>query len=186
MTVENKSFIKYAAKLIILYLLLDYGTTLFIGITTQGGIYIEWLDKYFNYVAWLRHSILSTAKFVMYLLGYETHIHSTYILQIKNGSGVRMVYSCIGYGVLCFWAAFILVNKGKFWFKTKWLISGLIIIFITNVLRVVVLLIALQKKMFKPFTLDHHTFYNIVAYLIVIGMMLLFLKQLKKQQTQQG
>ncbi|MBW7953081.1 MAG: hypothetical protein H3C56_11160, partial [Chitinophagaceae bacterium] len=99
---------------------------------------------------------------------------------------VRMVYSCIGYGVLCFWTAFILVNKGKFWFKTKWLISGLIIIFITNVLRVVVLLIALQKKMFKPFTLDHHTFYNIVAYLIVIGMMLLFLKQLKKQQTQQG
>ena len=91
MTVENKSFIKYAAKLIILYLLLDYGTTLFIGITTQGGIYIEWLDKYFNYVAWLRHSILSTAKFVMYLLGYETHIHSTYILQIKNSRVTQIV-----------------------------------------------------------------------------------------------
>jgi hypothetical protein len=37
--------------------------------------------------------------------------------------------------------------------------------------------------MYKPFSIDHHTFYNIVAYLIVIAMMFLYLKQLKKQQA---
>jgi exosortase/archaeosortase family protein len=180
---NNISFIKYAVKLLVLYLVLDYGTHFFIGITAPGGYYVEWLDKYFNYVNWLRSFLLNSAKYLMGLFGYDAYLASPILIRIKHGAGVQLVYSCLGYGVLSFWIAFVVVNKAKLLFKIKWLVGGLAIILLSNILRICILLIALQKKMYKPFSIDHHTFYNIVAYLIVIAMMFLYLKQLKKQQA---
>ncbi|HMZ45388.1 MAG TPA: exosortase/archaeosortase family protein [Chitinophagaceae bacterium] len=183
MKANDKSFLVYVAKLVLLFLALDYGTTFFIGITTPGGShYVPWLDKYFNYVNWLRQTILQSSKFCMGILGYNMELVSPYILKIKNGAGVHLVYSCLGYGVISFWIAFVLANKATLWLKVKWLLAGVAIIIFTNILRVCILIIALQKKMFKPFTLDHHTFYNIVAYSVVIILMLLFIKQIRKQQ----
>jgi len=179
--INKKEFLKYASKLLILYLLLDYGTTAFIGITSQGGYYVEWLDKYFNYVNWLRQLILNSAKYLTHLIGYDTYLETSTIIKIKNGAGVRLVYSCLGYGVISFWIAFIVVNKAKLFFKLKWLFGGIFLIIFSNILRVCILLIALQKNMYKPVSIDHHTFYNIIAYIIVIAMMFLFLKKLKKQ-----
>ncbi|MBX2931116.1 MAG: exosortase/archaeosortase family protein [Chitinophagaceae bacterium] len=182
-SIAKNAFLKYAAKLLILYLVLDYGTTIFIGITAPGGYYVEWLDKYFNYVSWLRNLILSCSKYLMHLLGYDTYLASPILIRIKHGAGVQLVYSCLGYGVLSFWIAFVVVNQAKLSFKLKWLFGGLAVIIFSNILRVCILLIALQKRLYKPFSIDHHTFYNIVAYLIVIAMMFIFLKQLKKQQA---
>jgi exosortase/archaeosortase family protein len=180
---NNNNFIKYVGKLLILFLVLDYGTTFFIGITSpEGKYYVAWLDNYFNYVNWLRFTILYSAKWLMGLLGYDMYLPTPYILKIKNGAGVHLVYTCLGYAVLSFWIAFVIANKAKLWFKIKWLLGGVALIIFINILRVCILIIALQKKMFKPFTLDHHTFYNIVAYSFVILLMLLFVKQLRKQQ----
>lgn len=181
-TNNNKAFIKYAIKLLLIYFILDYGTTFFIAITGKGGKYYSaLLDSYFNYVRWLRYTILYGTKGIMSILGFETNIVSEYVIRIKGGYGVQLVYSCLGYGILSFWIAFITANKGTKMFKIKWLLIGCFIILFSNMLRITILLISNQKKWFKPFNLDHHTFYNIVAYSIVIIMMLLFLKAAKNQ-----
>lgn len=180
---NNKAFIQYAIKLLLIYFILDYGTTFFIAITGKGGKYYSaWLENNLNYVRWLRYTILYGTKGMMSVLGFETNIVSEYVIRIKGGYGVQLVYSCLGYGILSFWIAFIIANKGTKIFKTKWLLIGCFIILFSNMSRITILLISNQKKWFKPFNLDHHTFYNIIAYIIVIIMIFLFLKDAKKQQ----
>lgn len=93
-----------------------------------------------------------------------------------------MVYSCLGYGVMSFWIAFVLATeKIEKVVKFKWLLGGLMIIIVSNIARVVILLIAINKKWTKPVNIEHHTFYNYIVYLIVISMMLLFLKKRKPE-----
>ena len=180
---NNKAFYSYAIKLLLLYFILDYGTTFFIAVTGKGGkYYVEWLDVNLNYVRWLRYIILYGTKAIMSVFGFETNIVSEFVIRIKGGYGVQLVYSCLGYGILSFWIAFIVANKGRKLFKAKWLAIGCSIILFSNMLRITILLIANQRKWIKPLSLDHHTFYNIIAYIIVIIMIMYFLKAAKKEQ----
>jgi exosortase/archaeosortase family protein len=169
--------------LLLIYFVLDYGTTFYIGITSPGGrYYFEWLDKHLNYVTWLRNTILYGSKFFMSFLGYSTSIISAYVIKIDKGSSVQLVYSCLGYGVLSFWSAFIIANKGTIKFKLGWLLIGYSVILTSNILRICTLLIASQNKWYKPFSLDHHTTYNIIAYILVIILMFIFLKYANKKR----
>lgn len=179
----NKSFLIYAIKLLIIYLVLDYGTYIFIGISSPGGkTYYEWLDKYLNYISWLRSLILNSSQKIVSLLGFAVYRQNDHIIRIKGGAGVQMVYSCLGYGVMSFWIAFVLATeKIEKVVKFKWLLGGLMIIIVSNIARVVILLIAINKKWTKPVNIEHHTFYNYIVYLIVISMMLLFLKKRKPE-----
>ena len=34
-------------------------------------------------------------------------------LFMKDGTGVNIVFSCVGYGVMSFWGAFVIANKGQ-------------------------------------------------------------------------
>ncbi len=180
----NSTFIKYTAKLLLLYFIFDYGTTLFIGVTGTGGRYYSYtLDHYFNYVSWLRNIILHGSNSMMHLLRFDTTIVSEYLIGIKHGAAVQLVYSCLGYGVLSFWAAFIIANKGTLKFKAIWLCFGFFVIIFSNIVRVCILLISKQQKWYKPFEFDHHTTYNIIAYLLVLMLMFFFLKVLKQKSA---
>ena len=86
--------------------------------------------------------------------------------KIRNGVSVQLVYSCLGYGVLSFWTAFVVANNGEIRFKVKWILIGFVVIIFSNIVRICTLLIANQTKWFKPFSLDHHTTYNIISYII--------------------
>jgi exosortase/archaeosortase family protein len=99
---------------------------------------------------------------------------------MSGGEGVRMVYSCIGYGVMSFWAAFIIANRGSWKKKTAWIAGGLTAIFLINVLRLSLLLLAAQKHWAIPFGWDHHTWFNIVAYSFIFGMIYFYDRSIKK------
>lgn len=179
---KDKAFYIYTIKLLLIYAVLDYGTTFFIGISSPGGkYYFKWLDQYFNYVTWLRNTILFGSKGLMALLGYETDVITAYVIKIRDGASVQLVYSCLGYGVLSFWTAFVVANSGKLRFKIKWILMGFSIIIFSNIVRICTLLIANQKKWYKPFSLDHHTTYNIISYILIIILMFTFLKYQNKK-----
>lgn len=179
---KDKAFYKYALKLLLIYAVLDYGTTFFIGISSPGGkYYFKWLDQYLNYVTWLRNTILFGSKGLMVLLGYEADIITAYVIKIRNGASVQLVYSCLGYGVLSFWTAFVVANNGEIRFKIKWILIGFVVIIFSNIVRICTLLIANQNKWFKPFSLDHHTTYNIISYILIIILMFTFLKYQNKK-----
>jgi len=98
------------------------------------------------------------------LLGFGA-IYNEYELLVAGHGAIQLVYSCLGLGVMSFFAAFVLAYPKKF--KSKWvfLISGIIGIELLNILRFVLLAIFWDKK--GTHILDHHTIFNILIYVII-------------------
>jgi exosortase/archaeosortase family protein len=173
----DRNLIIYLCKFIFIFLFLYYGTFFFIGITAKGGIYIAWLDEYFNYVRWLRNILLHGSKIVIELAGYNGKLRDAYSLQINNANSVVLVYECLGYGVISYWIAFIIANDGSLTFKLKWLFAGIVIILLSNMLRIAIIAIAVYEKWKISLHIEHHTFYNTISYSIIIILSLLYMKQ---------
>ena len=183
---KDKAFILFVAKFLLVFAPCYYGTLAWIGITVPGGIYSPLIDHYLDYVTWVRNSLLYGSKFQLSLFGIDTYIAGDYNLRMVNGRGVRMVYECVGYGVMSFWIAFVVASAGSLKRKIFWLATGLIGIWLLNITRVSLLLVATNKGWPMPLGLDHHTWFNIFAYLFIFIFMYLFNRQDKSQVTDVG
>ena len=179
-------FLKFAGAFCLLY----FGTLAIIGLSAPGGYYSPFISKYLNYVEWLRMSLLVSSKLFLSFLGYSSFIKGEYILQLNEGAAIKMVYKCAGYGVMSFWSAFIIANTGSLFTKIKWIFLGLITIWLINILRISLLLIALQKKWDIPLGFDHHTWFNIFSYLYIFILIYFYDKSQKSNaltlQTNNG
>ncbi|MBX2939204.1 MAG: exosortase/archaeosortase family protein [Ferruginibacter sp.] len=151
-----------------------FGSLIIIGLSAKDGYYSPFISKYFDVISWVSHSLIWGTKGFVYLMGFETYTLPNFIIRIVGGSGVRIAYDCVGYGVMSFWAAFILATAASALSKFKWLIGGLILLWSINVIRIGLLLIAYNKKWSMPFGIDHHTWFNIVAYAAIFLMMYFF------------
>jgi len=160
---------KFASAFCILY----FGTLLLIGLSTPGGYYNSYMEK-LNFIDWLRSSLLHGSKALLGLFGFETNVEGLYILRAKHGVAVRMVYQCIGYGVMSFWGAFVFANTAKISKKIKWILGGWLLIWCINVIRVSLLLAAINNKWSMPIRIDHHTLFNIAAYTLILIMIYFF------------
>jgi exosortase/archaeosortase family protein len=161
-------------KFLFVFCLLYFGTLAIIGLSTPEGYYSPFTADHLNYINWLRSSFLHTCKGLLSLFGYQSTIVDKYTLRIKNANAIRMVYTCIGYGVMSFWIAFVISNKVIFKKKIIWIFAGLLMIWATNTIRIFLVLIADNKHWSFPFGLDHHTWFNIVAYIFIFILIYLF------------
>lgn len=177
-------FLKYLFKFIIAFCIFYFGTIAIIGLAAPGGYYIPFIDHYFNYVSWLRSSLLYGAKTILSIAGFKTYVWDIYNLRVQNGRGVHIGFDCLGYGVFSFWIAFIIANKRGWIKKTKWIAGGFFLIWMINISRISFLLIAINKHWSMPLGLDHHTWFNIAAYGCIF-IMIYFFDRLDKQ-TQSG
>lgn len=181
----NNTFYSYLLKFLLTFCILYYGTIAFIGITAPGGYYWRFADEYLNYVAGLRYLLLHTSRFALSIVGYETFLKDAYTIRLINGSGVHVGYDCIGYGVMFFWVAFIYANKVSLGKKIRWLTAGLLTIWIINVIRISLMLVAVNNKWKSPLNLDNHTWFNIAAYSVIFTMIYLFDRSEKKASNKE-
>ena len=163
-------FLRYLAKLLVAFFILYAGTFAWIGFAAPGGIYSPFIDQYLNYPAWLRASLLWGARTLLQLFGYHPYKQDAHVLVLRYGISIRMVYACLGYGVMSLWGAFIFANRGSWQRKLKWIIGGWLTIWAINVVRCSVYLIALSKHTGMPFGMEVHTWFNVISYL-AIGLM---------------
>jgi exosortase/archaeosortase family protein len=171
----NKSpFTFFLVKFVALYALLYFFNVAFIGITSPSNYYNSFLDRHLDYIDLLRGAVLQVSRLLTSLSGFNTRIEEPYLLRIEAGPGVKMVYSCIGYGIMSLWTAFVIAYDGRVKRKILWALMGCFCIFLINCLRVSVLLIALAKKWNVNEYLDHHTMFNIVSYILIFLMMYLY------------
>ena len=115
----------------------------------------------------LRVAILWGAKGFLWLLGYQTYIVHTFYLKMLMGRSVHVVYSCLGYGIISFWLAFVFANTGSFKKKALWMVCGVLVIWSINVIRIALLLLAINNKWNLFLGLDHHSLFNITTYLFI-------------------
>ena len=145
-----------------------------IGVSAPGNYYSAFIDHYLNFISWIRVSLLFGTKMILKIFGVETYYAGEYVLRKVNGRGIRLVYSCIGYGIMSFWIAFITASSKEWIKKLKWVAGGLLLIWFINITRMALLLIATNNNWQMPFGWDHHTWFNIVAYAAIFLMIYFF------------
>ena len=180
MILTDKKFIRFLIIFAGTFILFYYAALTLTGFTVPGGMYSPFVKKYFDVAGWLRSSLILSTKWLVGIFGIETIRTDEYVLRIINAGGIRIVYSCLGFGVMSFWIAYIAATAAHFKNKIQWLIFGLIIIWIINVLRITMVLLAGYKVWKFPFGWDHHTWFNIVAYCAIFAMMYFFERKIKK------
>ena len=186
MIFEKNTFLQFILIFVSVFLLCYFGALFLNGLAIPGGIYSPFVEKYLNLSALLRTSIIAGTKLFVSFFNIETIRINDYVLRIPNANGIRLVYSCLGFGVMSFWIAYIFATAAKKVKKICWLFSGLLLIWIINVLRISMVLIAGNKGWRFPFGLDHHTWFNIIAYLAIFMMMFFFEKNIKKSYLHEG
>ena len=179
MSSTYKQFLLYCLKFLGVFAIAYFGTLAWIGLASPGNYYSPFIDHYLDYIAWLRASLLYGSKILLSIFGVDTTIPNIYSLQLVGGRAINLVYSCIGYGVMSFWIALIVANKGNFTTKLYWLIGGLIIIWFLNIIRMSLFLVTFNKGQTMPFGIDNHLFFNITAY-AGIFVMIYFYDRRKK------
>ncbi len=163
---KQKPGLYFAGLFLFLFLLLYGFNLLFIGITSPGNYYSPWLDQHLNYIRSFRHLLLNISARILRSSGFTVYTDDITLL-VKSRGGIRLVYSCLGFGVMSFFAAFVIAWPKRTQKKLLFLICGLLLIQVLNVLRFI--LIALYYKSYPKSIIDHHDLFNIILYLILLG-----------------
>ena len=176
----NRSFYLFLVKFLSMFLIFYYGTRFVISASApNGSFYFPSIEKYFDYISWMRNLLLQGASLIAQLFGYKTQYEDPFLIRVVNGRGVFVAFSCVGYGVMSFWSAYVLANRWIFPFTLIWLIVGNLVIVTINIFRIGLFLVAINKNVNFPFGIDHHTWFNIVAYVAIFALIFFYEKKLK-------
>jgi len=161
--IYKQSPLKFLIVFIGLFSIFYMFNIIHIAITTPAGYYSAFVDLHLNYISfWRKFSISSTAG-ILKSLGYLVHT-TPYGLTVKDHSGFKLVYSCLGYGVMSCFAAFVISFPAVLMSRIKFLLIGLAGIQALNTLRFVLIAIFYTHK---RTVIDHHDLFNYSLYLIL-------------------
>lgn len=183
MKILSNPFYKFLIIFLSLFALIYYGFQFIAGLAVVGGYYSPFVEKYFNLASWVRQAIMFCTQYFVSLFGLKTHLETEFLLRDESGAAIILIYGCLGVGVFSFWIAYTLASTIKSLKKIIWLLIGLLILWSINVVRIGLVLMASKNKWTFPLGLDHHTWFNIVAYLFIFIMIILFEKNIKNQKT---
>ena len=139
---------------------------LVIGLSSPENIYSPFVATYLDFVTSIKKSLMTGTKTLLGFFGYKVDLLENFVIKMKGGRGVFIARDCVGIGVYSFWGAYIIASHHKNLKRTLlWLVGGAFILWLINVARISLLLIFYNKSGSPDiFGLDHHTFFNIVAY----------------------
>lgn len=177
---HKDSPVRFLMAFLGIFLLFYYFNIFFFSITSHSDNYIPFFDEYLNYIRWFRHLLLFISKTIINWLGYNA-INNDYQLLVVGHGTIDVVYSCLGLGIMSFFAAFVIAYPKRSKPKIIFLFTGLVSIQILNVLRFVVLALFWDKK--SKLILDHHTIFNIVIYIIIAISLYFWVKRDDKPAT---
>ncbi len=174
----NEPYLRFIILFILTYFLFNGFNIAYIAVTAEGGFYIPFLDKHLNYINWWRTFTIESTSTVLRLFDYKVYTDK-YQLMVLGRHGFNMVYSCLGYGIMSVFAAFVLTFPGKIKARYGFLFLGLFFIQLINTIRLVLLSLYWNKRP-AYIKIDHHDLFNIVIYLLLIILVYVWLKYVGK------
>jgi len=156
--------LKFMLIFAVLFPAFYYFNIFYFGITAPGNHYSQFIADHLNYISWLRWLLLKSSAQILTWLGF-TVITNQYELLVAGRGVFVLVYSCLGLGVISFFAAFVLAYPVKLKAKITFLIGGILGVEILNVIRFVLLSLFWSRNENK--IIDHHTIFNIIVYIII-------------------
>ena len=158
--------LKFVIVFVLLFLFLYYfNLTLFSFTSPTSRHYSALFDNHFNYIRGLRTFLLSASSKILNWMGYPTITDDYYLLVAGRGS-IKLIYSCLGLGVISFFSAFVISYPKKWQSKIFYLIAGIVSIEFFNIIRFVVLALYWDKR--HTGLIDHHTIFNLFIYAFII------------------
>lgn len=175
--------LRFAFKFVFFFAGLYSFNLFYIAITDpRGQLYSPFLVRHLDYISWLRTSILYTAKLVSHGLGVHGYVADAYTLRVPHGPGVIIGLTCVGYGVMSFWIAFVLAHNGGWRKKLWWGLGGVAAFWCINCLRIALLLAALAKHRNVNHYLDHHDLFTAAVYTLILVMIYRYYKTEEKER----
>lgn len=174
---RDKNFIGFVAKFLLIFALCYFGSLAVIGLSAKDGYYSPFVDQYLDFISFITVTLLQGTKFLLSIFDIETYRAPNFVIRIVNGKGVQIAYDCVGYGVMSFWTAYVLATRSAIRKKIPWLFGGLFALWFINVIRITLFLVAHNRGWPMPLGIDHHTWFNIAAYLLIFIMIYLFEKK---------
>lgn len=180
----DKKFLLFTAKFLLVFLFLYYGTLAIIGLAAPGKYYSPFIETHLDYVSWIKISLLKGTKFLLSLFGINTELVPGFILRIVHGRSIVVAMSCVGYGVYSFWIAFVIANVAPLVKKIVWVVFGVLLLWLINVIRISLFLVAFDRGWPMPLGIDHHTWFTVCAYIAIFIMIWFFERSLKRSSIQ--
>lgn len=165
-TQKNNQPVRFTIIFLVLFLLFYYFNIFYFAITSTGSRYYNaFLATHFNYIGWLRNLLLACSAHILRWFNYMV-IRNEYQLLVVGKSAIHLVYTCLGLGVMSFFAAFVLAYPRALQPKIIFLVTGLLGIQLLNVIRFVLLALFWGRR--SQQIIDHHTIFNIIIYIIIV------------------
>jgi exosortase/archaeosortase family protein len=162
--IKNSAAVRFGITFLVLFVLFYYANIFFFGLTTRHNNYSLFLTEHLNYIAWLRHALLTSSATLLNWLSYSSVASDTQLLVAGHGR-IEMVYTCLGLGVMSFFAAFVIAYPKKIKAKLIFLFTGILVIQILNIFRLMLLALFWTKS--KNRIIDHHVIFDVVIYILI-------------------
>lgn len=182
---RDRFFLRFLIVFTAVFAFCYFGSLAVIGLSAPGGQYSPFVARYLDFISWIRWALLAGSKGFLSIVGIDTYITPQYHIRYVNGKGVFLAYDCIGYGVMSFWIALVTALPGTFKNKLSWILKGIFILYLINVARISLFLVVTNRNTEMPLGLDHHTWFNIFAYLAIF-ILLYFLNRSTGMRLKQG
>lgn len=154
--------IKFAGLFLVFY----YFNIFYFGLISPANNYSAFLDHHLNYIEWLRWLLLHACSAILNALGFTSIVGNNQLLVAGHGI-IDLIYTCLGLGVMSFFAAFVIAYPKKLKPKVIFLITGLFGIQVLNIIRL--MLLALYWNKSRNRIIDHHIIFDVIIYILIVA-----------------
>ncbi|MCJ7450029.1 MAG: hypothetical protein MUO72_20340 [Bacteroidales bacterium] len=148
---------------------------LIIILTVFGFIVISsFLIEIFEFKIWIGFLFTSSKK-ILELFGYEVIVDNLSLVG-PNGT-VMMSKACLGFQLMLLFVIMIILTGDNNKARWKYIITGILFLNFINILRFVFLFIHLQKHGEYLLSIEAHSLYNFLTYVIVFLLWILWFEK---------
>ncbi|RYG00657.1 MAG: hypothetical protein EOO07_35165 [Chitinophagaceae bacterium] len=175
---DFRYYLRFAGLFFLFYL----SYTFVIAAAAPTGTYYPFVDKFLNFPLVVRYCVLHTGQLLLTLFGYATSIEGGRIISRDGYSMLEMAWPCYGLGVKSFWIAFVCAHQMVPKEKIYWSVAGVLVIFVLNCIRVMVMMIAMVEKwaIAEYLGINAHDLFNYLCYAALLGLILFFYSKNKQ------
>jgi exosortase/archaeosortase family protein len=143
-------------------------------------ITIYFLKEMFEFRIWIEVLFTSSQK-ILNFFGYESVVESNKLIG-KNGF-IYMNEDCLGIATMYLFSVLIFLTKGSTKAKVIYVLTGIFLLNLVNILRFVMLFIYIQKNRDYELSVDVHNMYNYAIYILVFLLWIVWFEKFANEST---
>ncbi|RKE98258.1 exosortase family protein XrtF [Ichthyenterobacterium magnum] len=177
---KYKSVVKFILTFLLVYLVLSF----------TYKLYLDFSDGSKYYPDYITNLVAKQSKSLVEIFGYETevvkHLKEPSMKFIINNKYVgRVVEGCNSASVIILFVSFVIAFAGRFKTTFLFILSGSVLIYAVNLMRIAILSIGLYQYPWRKEIL-HTTIFPLIIYGMVFLLWMIWINRFSKQQKANG